>query len=199
MSPLHSESEPACDPIPPPPKQPRTDQGLVSTLNDVADVAMKRSILTETEKYHFYCNHFTPGIDFKFPREHSRSFQHQYLRRYKWLVYSQQQNGGYCLPCVLFAQSTDARKGKGMFVETAFTNFRKAYDICNAHADRQYHKDAVVACDAFIERMSGRRESVAVELSRGLKETIQKKRERLHSIVETNFVWTPEYCTSWAS
>ena len=181
MSPLHSESEPPCDPIPPPPKQPRTDQGLVSTLNNVADVAMKRSILTETKKYHFYCNHFTPGIDFKFPREHSRSFQHQYLRRY----YSQQQNGGYCLPCVLFARSTDARKGKGMFVETAFTNFRKAYDICNAHADRQYHKDAVVACDAFIERMSGRRESVAVELSRGLKETIQKKRKRLHSIVET--------------
>ena len=171
----------------------RTDQGALNddqepvlALYDVAVVAKRRSTLTETEKYNFYCNHFSPGVDFKFPREHSRSFQHQYLRRYKRLVYSQQQNGGFCLPCVLFARNTlDARKGKGTFVDREFTNFKKAYDICNAHADCQYHQDAVVACDAFIDRMSGREESVVVQLSRGLREAIQKNREKLHSIVET--------------
>ena len=145
---LDSESEPPCDPLPPPPKQPRTDQGALNddqepvlALYNVADVAKRRSTLTEAEKYNFYCNHFYPGVDFKFPREHSRSFQYQYLRRYKWLVYSQQQNGGFCLPCVLFARNTlDARKGRGTFVDRAFTNFKKAYDICNAHADCQYHR-----------------------------------------------------------
>ena len=68
---------------------------------------------------------------------------------------------------------------------TAFTNFKKTYEICNAHAERQYHKDAVVTCDAFIEMMSGRRESVAIQLREGLRDTIQKNRQKLHSIVET--------------
>ena len=76
-----------------------------------------------------------------------------------------QENGGYCLPCVLFARSTDARKGKGVFVEAAFTNFKK---LCDLHASREYHKDAVAACDAcdaFVGVMSGRCESVAVQLN----------------------------------
>ena len=175
--------------LPPSPNQPLIEQESepeVSAVNtDVADMAKRRSTLTEREKYNFYCNHFSPDIDFKFPREKSHSFRHQYLRRYKWLIYSQQQNGEYCLPCVLFARSTDVRIGKGAFVETAFTNFKKTYEICNAHAERQYHKDAVVTCDAFTQMMSDRRESVAIQLREGSRDTIQKNRQKLHSIVET--------------
>ena len=38
-------------------------------------------------------------------------------------------------------------------------NFKKAYEMCSAHAEHKYHCDAVVACDAFIEIMIGRRKS----------------------------------------
>ena len=41
------------------------------------------------------------------------------------LTYSWQGNGGYCLPCVLFARSLDVWKGKGVLVEAAFPNFKK--------------------------------------------------------------------------
>ena len=53
-----------------------------------------------------------------------------------WLTYSWQENGEYCLPCVLFARSIDVRKGKGVLVETAFTNFKKMYEVCDLHAAR---------------------------------------------------------------
>ena len=86
---------------------------------------------------------------------------------------------------VLFASGSDARKGKGAFVETAFVNFKKVYKMCSAHAERKYHCDAVVACDAFIEIMSGRRESVAIQLERNLRNTVKSNREKLHSIIET--------------
>jgi len=117
--------------------------------------------LTREEKYQFYGNHFSPGPDFKFPKEKSRGFRHEYLRRYKWLAYSKKDNWGYCVPCVLFATSADVRKGKGAFVETAFTNFKKIYELCDAHAGRKYHNDADATCDAFMGRWSGREESVA--------------------------------------
>ena len=82
------------------------------------------------------------------------------------------------------------------------------YKFCDAHAEIQYHKDAVVTCDAFVERWSGRRESVAVQLTtrtltraqtdmcmrlrhmqlhgnEELRATIQSNRQKLRSIVET--------------
>ena len=58
------------------------------------------------------------------------------------------------------ARSTDVRKGKGALVDTAFNNFKKMYDVCDTHASREYHKDAVAACEAFVQVISGRQESV---------------------------------------
>ena len=46
--------------------------------------------------------------------------------------HGQQENGGYCLPSVLFARSLVSRKGKGAFVETVF---KKMYEFCDAHAE----------------------------------------------------------------
>ena len=63
-------------------------------------------------------------------------------------------------------------------------NFKKAYEMCSAHAERKYHCDAVVACDGFIEIMIGRRKSVAIQLERGLRNTVKSNREKLHSIIE---------------
>ena len=155
--------------LPASPKQPRIEPDestVVTGVNvDVADLAKRRNALTDSEKYNFYCNHFTPTVNYRFPREGGCSFLHHYLMRYNWLVYSRKENGGYCLPCVLFARSVDTRKGKGLFVEAAFTTF----------ADREYHKAAVAACDTFVEWMSGRHESLAVQL-RGMRDTIQKNR-----------------------
>ena len=57
------------------------------------------------------------------------------------------------------------------------------YEVCDLHAAREYHKDAIPVCDAFIERMSGKRESVLIQL-RGARETIQNNRKKLCSITE---------------
>ena len=144
--------------------------------------------MTEHEKYNFYCCHFTPDIDHKFPLEGSRGFLHRYLRKYSWLSYSWQENGRYCLPCVLFARSIDVRIGKGVLVETAFTHFKKMYEVCDLHAVGEYHKDAIPVCDAFIERMSGKRESVSIQLREGARETIQNNRKKLCSITAMSCV-----------
>ena len=42
----------------------------------------------------------------------------------------------------------------GNFVEAAFTNFKKLYELCDFHASRDYHKDAVAMCDAFVEQQT---------------------------------------------
>ena len=56
---------------------------------------------------------------YKFPRGSSgRTFQHQWLNKYPWLKYSKQENGGYCLPCVLFSRNSSFRADPGVLVST---------------------------------------------------------------------------------
>ena len=71
-----------------------------------------------------------------------------------------------------------------MLVETAFTNFKKMYEVCDLHAAREYHKDAIAVCDAFVERTSGKRKSVLIQLREGARETIQNNRKKLCFIME---------------
>ena len=71
---------------------------------------------------------------------------------------------------MLFARSIDIWNGKGVLVETAFMNFKKMYEVCDLHAAREYHKDAIAVCDAFIERMSGKRQRLLTKMGEGARE-----------------------------
>ena len=79
-------------------------QALVNTdCNEVANFVGYRSLTAEC-KYNLLVNHFKPGADYSFPKGSSkRAFQYRWLMNFPWLVYSKQENGGFCLPCVLFA------------------------------------------------------------------------------------------------
>ena len=79
-------------------------QALVTTdCNEVANFVGSRS-LTEECKYSLLVNRFKLGVDYSFPKGSSRgAFQYRWLMNFPWLAYSKQGNGGFCLPCVLFA------------------------------------------------------------------------------------------------
>ena len=64
-----------------------------------------------------------------------RYFQHSWLQRFNWLVYSREANGGFCLPCMLFGQATD-NMDVGVLVTRPLTNFRKALDDLKSHDKR---------------------------------------------------------------
>ena len=75
-----------------------------------------------------------------------------------------------------------------MLDETAFTNFKNMYDVCDLHAAREYHKDVIAPCHSFIESMSGKRESVLIQLRERSRETIQNNIKKLSSISEIIFL-----------
>ena len=45
---------------------------------------------------------------------------------------------------------------------------RRPFEICNTHAERQYNKHVVVTWNAALERMSGRQDSILIQLQVGL-------------------------------
>ena len=155
---------------------------------DTSDVAscMSGGDITDSDKYDLLTNHFGPGIDYKFPKiANGRSFQLQWLRLYPWLVYSQQVNGGFCLPCVLFARCGYRGSEPGILVQRPLTHFGKALEIMHKHSEKEYHKLAVVRSDEFVSVTSGRQSSIQCQLNKATAETVVMNRKKLKSIINT--------------
>ena len=57
------------------------------------------------------------------------------------------------------------------------------YEVCDLHTAMEY-QDSITVCDAFIKRMSGKRESMLIQLIEGARETIHNNRKKLCSITE---------------
>ena len=101
-----------------------TQTGLDTTTPWSDDIAcyLDRLPLSNEDARQIVKSHFTPPESFQFPRTEmngrNRSFQLSWLKTYPWLVYSKSQDGGYCLPCVLFSSPTAANRG--VLVKTPF-------------------------------------------------------------------------------
>ena len=76
---------------------------------DVADVCHAVCELSNEQKYQLLNDHYKPSADYSFPITFSngcyRSFQHRWLEKHPWLVYSKAAKGGFCNFCALFSKN----------------------------------------------------------------------------------------------
>ena len=101
-----SEYSETGDSIPPAPKRPLIDSA--PECRDVARYVQNSVHISDAEKYQLLTDPFKSGANYKFPkRDNGRAFQYRFqyrwLELHPWLAYSKQENGGFCIPCVLFA------------------------------------------------------------------------------------------------
>jgi hypothetical protein len=177
-------------PEPPDPKQPRLDSDCAD-LNDIGIfVKQGHMIVSDHERFQLITNHFTPDASFKLPKSTSSglSFQYRWLERYQWLAYSKNEDGGFCLTCVLFHQSTNLRTPPGILVNTPLTNFRKALEALDKHANKECHKTAILKMDDFQKVMTKRQRSVQVQLNQAAIELVESNHKKLESIMQTIFL-----------
>ena len=106
-------------------------------------------------------------------------------KKYPWLVYNKQKNGGFCLPCALFAASAYHGSNPGVLVNRPITNFKKALEVFRNHADMGHLKDAVVRAEGFLNMMMYKQPDIRHTLNEAMDERIKKNRLKLTSIFET--------------
>lgn len=155
---------------------------------DCGDVAgfVGTRILSAQCRYDLLVNHFKPGVDYAFPRgANGRAFQLRWLVQYPWLAYSKQENGGFCLPCVLFATHGYHGSDPGVLVSRPLTTFTKALELLRKHADKAYHKEAVVKADEFLKVMTHQQPDIRCRLNQEMASRVQSNRRRLASIFDT--------------
>jgi hypothetical protein len=163
----------------PPAKQPRICHSNVGVF-----VSSHRDPIGDSDKYRFINEHFVPELTYKFPRaSNRRSFQHRWLSTRTWLRYSEQHDGGYCLPCALFLRpSVTFRSDPGVLVTRSLTSFQKALEILHKHDKKQFHRSSVVQIEEFLKGITNEQPSIRRRLSEA---TAQQIAMKLHSIVET--------------
>ena len=119
------------------------------------------------------------------PREEygkQRGFQFDWLQCYAWLVYSKQDNGSYCLPCMLFDHGQDG----GILVSRPMTSFTKAFSTTlPQHQNKESHCMAVTRQGDFMPVMGGKSKSITLSLDDTLAQRVYLNHQKLGAIVDT--------------
>ena len=151
-----------------------------------------RSKLTNLDKIEILEHHFRPDRNYTFPlrqfKKQSRKFQFNWLKDFWWLVYSKCMDGGYCLPCFLFASKPDGRGCQfGTLIEKPFTDFKKGSgkdSVFINHEKNSFHKDAIVIYEDRKYRYENPDERIDNILDKKNQEHYETNKAALGSIID---------------
>ena len=107
------------------------------------------------------------------------------MHLHPWLAYSEQKNGGFCTPCVLFATAGHHGSDPGILVQRPLVSFSKALEVLSKHAVKDYHKAALVRADEFMKVMSNEQPDICSQMNQAMADRIVSNRQQLASIIKT--------------
>ena len=178
---------------------PRVYPPLPNIKYDKMDVSMWYNSLeglSDMERYELLIGSWTPPQNYKFPshrecigcgkkqRTTMRSFQMDWLRKWPWLRYSAKLDGGFCLPCVLFAKE---RGELGQLVLRPLTFFTPATTVMADHNMKTYHRDAIKDMDRFRHNFEHpeQQQDCDVQVITQERQKVAENRQKLTSIIKT--------------
>lgn len=151
-------------------------------------------VLSDEKKYKFLVEIGTaePPQNYEYPEQteggQKRKFQPKWRKEYPWLSYSQQQNGVYCLRCVLFSGSDSRGKhpvALGSLVTRPLNKYKKALEIFKKHSANEYHKMAMLKSTNFRNIYECPDKAVNILMETKKLNIMKSNRERLIPIVKT--------------
>ena len=154
---------------------------------DIAELACGvRATKTPMEKLDACTKIFRPSENYKFPVNQmygrNRHFRFQWLQNNSWLAYSPLKNGGYCVPCVLFATH---KANLGQLVNSPLTNFARAATTLSEHAKQTTHLKSVAAMAEAELRFRHSAPSVVQQLSSETTKILSQNKAKLTSFLKT--------------
>ena len=105
------------------------------------------------------------------------------MQTYDWLCYSPAENGGYCVPCALFARGHNTHGGQ--LITKAMTVFAGAKRTLEKHQCTTNHKASVKDVAMFISKCKGQSSTVEQQLISHGEAMIRHNCAHLQSIIKT--------------
>lgn len=121
--------------------------------------------IDDEKKYNLLINHFEPNERFKWPYSERKIFKNgqtivekrylnkSHLDNHKWMKYSLIQKGLFCVPCVLFATTTNKTDSFGKLVNKPLNDYRKLLGengFVTSHSKSNYHQHNMSKAEHFL-------------------------------------------------
>ena len=145
----------------------------------------RHSPLSNEERYRLYTSVWRPSSRYVFPRHQegnkARAFQHEWLIKYSWLVYSERMDGGFCLPCVLFGKHSS---NLGQLVTSPLSSFTSASNRLKEHDKKSYHNNALVDAETFLRVYNQEQATIQQQMLSAQQKQIQANRKVIESLIK---------------
>ena len=116
-----------------------------------------------------------------------RKFLRKWLEQFDWLRYSKTENGGFCLPCSIFASLSPKFRGNGSLVSKPVCGSKSAIGIFKKHEDAKngLHAECLKLQQEFLLRFDGKIVPINFLIDSVRREQREKAKSVLPSIVDT--------------
>ena len=138
---------------------------------------------------------WTPDITFNFPihknfdknkKGQTSKFQFNWLLRWRWLAYSEKEDGAFCKLCVAFSKSEGGINGQklGALVINKFDNWKHAIETFTKHDKLNYHIKSVIDTDNFLKTRNNPSISIENQLDTARSKQVNENRINVLPIIE---------------
>ncbi|CAI6370248.1 unnamed protein product [Macrosiphum euphorbiae] len=161
---------------------------LLPQINDIA-LFINRS-LNDEEKLLVLRNVWKPPKMYKYPlleqnKKRGLIFQSKWFDEFSWLVYSEIKKGAFCKFCAIFSKTGGAlNQPLGQLVLVEYTNWKKAKKVFQNHCKLEYHINATLDAEHFINVLEKKEKSIIEQLDSDRIVQVKKNRKRLVPIIE---------------
>ncbi|KAF0755562.1 zinc finger MYM-type protein 1-like, partial [Aphis craccivora] len=149
---------------------------------------INKSNLSDELKYKLLTNPYVPSDNYDFKNDNiaqKRNFKIEWLKQYRWLVYSKHLKGGLCKHCAVF-RPVVKRGLLGAFIVSAFTKYKDFHFHAKKHnMQSEWHRDSVSQSKDFLKIMSNKEKSVIDKLNTAQHSQIEQNRKKLVPILSS--------------
>ncbi|KAL4123082.1 hypothetical protein QTP88_015314 [Uroleucon formosanum] len=147
--------------------------------------------LSNKEKIEYFHKTWTPESTFVFPtsefNKKKLKFQLNWLEKWKWLAYSQINDGAYCKYCVVFfiTEGGIGCQTLGNFCLKPFRMWYKAIEKFNHHEKCNYHLQSVEQYQNIVAVETGKQDSIDLQLNKAAKVQTELNRKIIIPVIES--------------
>ncbi|XP_060878228.1 zinc finger MYM-type protein 1-like [Metopolophium dirhodum] len=148
---------------------------------------INKSDLSDELKYKLLTKPYVPSDNYDFKNDsiaQKRNFRIEWLKQYRWLVYSRHLKGGLCKHCVVF-RPVVKRGLLGAFIVSEFTKYKDFHFHAKKHMQSEWHTDLVSQSTDFLKIMSNKEKSVTDQLNIAQHSQIEQNRKKLVPILSS--------------
>ncbi|XP_060875233.1 uncharacterized protein LOC132948668 [Metopolophium dirhodum] len=124
--------------------------------------------------------HISPEVRFQSSNDsiaQKKNFRIEWLKQYRWLVYSRHLKGGLCKHCVVF-RPVVKRGLLGALIVSEFTKYKDFHFHAKKHMQSEWHRDSVSQSTEFLKIMANKKKSVIDQLNIAQHSQIEQNRKK---------------------